>query len=118
MLVSYRNNGGGHLNHSFFWQILTNPSNTAGPSGELKGAIDSAFGSLDELKSKFNAAAAGRFGSGWAWVVIKSDGKLAVTSTPNQDNPLVRQRLATVLTTVLRYQQLHSLFVEHRCMCC
>lgn len=69
--------------------MLTNPSNTNGPSGDLKAAIDSAFGSLDELKSKFNAAAAGRFGSGWAWVIVKDDGRLAITSTPNQDNPLV-----------------------------
>lgn len=84
-----RNNGGGHLNHSFFWQVMGKSSDNNGPSSDLKGAIDSAFGSLDELKTKFNAAAAGRFGSGWAWLVVKPDGDLAVTSTPNQDNPLV-----------------------------
>lgn len=84
-----RNNGGGHLNHSFFWRVLGNPSSTNGPSGALKGAVDADFGSLDALKNKFNSVAASRFGSGWAWVVLKSDGHLAVTSTPNQDNPLV-----------------------------
>ncbi|KAK9800866.1 hypothetical protein WJX73_002800 [Symbiochloris irregularis] len=86
--TAVRNNGGGHLNHSFFWQVMGKSSDNNGPSSDLKAAIDSAFGSLDELKTKFNAAAAGRFGSGWAWVVVKSDGNLAVTSTPNQDNPL------------------------------
>eukprot|EP00891_Asterochloris_glomerata_P002866 jgi/Astpho2/2866/Aster-01020 len=84
-----RNNLGGHFNHSLFWKVMTNPSNSNGPSSELKEAIDSAFGSMDEFKSKFNAAAAGRFGSGWAWLVADS-GKLAVTSTPNQDNPLMK----------------------------
>jgi len=84
-----RNNAGGHFNHSLFWKVMTNPSNSNGPSSELKEAIDSAFGSMDEFKSKFNAAAAGRFGSGWAWLVADS-GKLAVTSTPNQDNPLMK----------------------------
>lgn len=67
---------------------MTNPSNTNGPSSDVKSAIDSSFGSVDELKTKFNAAAAGRFGSGWAWLAVK-DGKLIVTSTPNQDNPLM-----------------------------
>lgn len=71
-----------------FPQILTNPSNTAGPGGELKQAIESEFGSIDAFKEKFNAAATTRFGSGWAWLVATPDGKLAVTSTPNQDNPL------------------------------
>lgn len=82
-----RNNGGGHWNHSFFWQILT-PGAEAAPSGELAEAINSTFGSLDALKEKFNAAGGSRFGSGWAWLIVK-DGKLEVTSTPNQDNPLM-----------------------------
>jgi Fe-Mn family superoxide dismutase len=86
--TAVRNNGGGHWNHSFFWKVLTSPSNTNGPSSELKAAIDESFGSLDEMKTKFNQAAAGRFGSGWAWLGVK-DGKLAITSTPNQDNPLM-----------------------------
>lgn len=87
--TAVRNNGGGHWNHSFFWKIMTNPTNTNGPAGDLKGAIESAFGSVDEMKNKFNAAAAGRFGSGWAWLGVKADGKLEITSTPNQDNPLM-----------------------------
>jgi len=68
---------------------MTNPSNTNGPSSEVKSAIDSAFGSVDEMKTKFNAAGDARFGSGWAWLAVK-DGKLIVTSTPNQDNPLMQ----------------------------
>lgn len=83
-----RNHGGGHANHSFFWKVLGKSSDNNGPSDALKAAIDSAFGSLDEVKSKFNAAAAGRFGSGWAWLGLKDDGSLSITSTPNQDNPL------------------------------
>jgi superoxide dismutase, Fe-Mn family len=82
-----RNNGGGHWNHSFFWEIL-GPASGNGPSGELSEAINSTFGSLDELKTKVNTAGATRFGSGWAWLILK-DGKLEVTSTPNQDNPLM-----------------------------
>ncbi len=82
-----RNNGGGHWNHSFFWEILA-PNAGGAPSGELADAINSAFGSFDELKTKINAAGATRFGSGWAWLIVK-DGKLEVTSTPNQDNPLM-----------------------------
>ena len=82
-----RNNGGGHWNHSFFWEILA--ANAGGkPSGKLATAIDSAFGSFDEFKTKFSAAGATRFGSGWAWLIVK-DGKLEVSSTPNQDNPLM-----------------------------
>jgi Fe-Mn family superoxide dismutase len=84
--AAVRNNAGGHWNHSFFWEILS--ANGGAPSGSLAEAINSAFGSLDELKSKFNAAGASRFGSGWAWLIVK-DGKLEVTSTPNQDNPLM-----------------------------
>ncbi|KAL6779551.1 MSD1 [Auxenochlorella protothecoides x Auxenochlorella symbiontica] len=86
--TALRNNGGGHWNHTFFWKIMTNPSNTSGPGGELKQAIEASFGSVDALKEKFNAAATTRFGSGWAWLVVTPEGKLVVTSTPNQDNPL------------------------------
>lgn len=81
-----RNNGGGHWNHSFFWQIL-GPGGGQ-PSGRLADAINQTFGSLDGLKEKVNAAGTTRFGSGWAWL-IASNGKLEVTSTPNQDNPLM-----------------------------
>jgi len=86
--VAVRNNGGGHYNHTMFWEILK-VNNNGKPTGKLASAIDSEFGSFDEFKKKFSDAAAGRFGSGWAWLVKKSDGKLAVTSTPNQDNPLM-----------------------------
>jgi superoxide dismutase, Fe-Mn family len=82
-----RNNGGGHANHSLFWEILS-PDGGA-PSADLAAAIDAAFGSLDGLKEAFKKAALTRFGSGWAWVCAKSDGTLVVTSTPNQDNPLM-----------------------------
>jgi superoxide dismutase, Fe-Mn family len=82
-----RNNGGGHWNHSFFWDSLKN-NNGALPSGKLAQAIDAAFGSFDAFKEKFNAAGTTRFGSGWAWLIVQ-DGKLAVSSTPNQDNPLM-----------------------------
>jgi Fe-Mn family superoxide dismutase len=82
--VAVRNNGGGHWNHSFFWTVMGAPTDTNGAAGELKAAIDSSFGSIDEMKAKFNAAAAGRFGSGWAWLGVKPDGSLAITSTPNQ----------------------------------
>jgi superoxide dismutase, Fe-Mn family len=83
-----RNNGGGHWNHTFFWNSLA--ANAGGsPSGKLADAINEAFGSFDEFKTKFAAAGIGRFGSGWAWLIIKKDGKLEITSTPNQDNPLM-----------------------------
>ncbi|WP_346316686.1 superoxide dismutase [Chitinophaga sp. YIM B06452] len=82
-----RNNGGGHWNHSFFWTSL-GPNAGGAPSGKLADAINSAFGSFDAFKEKFNAAGVSRFGSGWAWLIVK-DGKLEITSTPNQDNPLM-----------------------------
>ncbi len=86
--VAVRNNGGGHYNHTLFWEILG--SNAGGaPTGELASAIDAAFGSFDEFKTQFATAGTTRFGSGWAWLVVTTDGKLAVTSTPNQDNPLM-----------------------------
>ena len=81
-----RNNGGGHWNHTFFWDNLSKDGGQ--PSGSLSEAINSTFGSFDEFKTKFNAAGATRFGSGWAWLISR-DGKLEVTSTPNQDNPLM-----------------------------
>jgi len=87
--TAVRNNGGGHWNHSFFWKVMTNPSSTGGPSGQVKEAIDAAFGSVDEMKGNFNKAAATRFGSGWAWLVSQADGTLSICSTPNQDNPLM-----------------------------
>jgi Fe-Mn family superoxide dismutase len=82
-----RNNGGGHANHSLFWKVL-GPGGGS-PSGELAAAIDSAFGSLDAMKEKLEAAGVARFGSGWAWLCVKSDKTLCVCSTPNQDSPLM-----------------------------
>ncbi len=83
-----RNNGGGHYNHSLFWTIL-GPGAGGAPSGKLADAINVSFGNFDEFKTKFAAAATGRFGSGWAWLIKDGSGKLAITSTPNQDNPLM-----------------------------
>lgn len=87
--TTVRNNGGGHLNHGFFWKVMASPGEGAGsePSGDLASAINSSFGSFKEFQEKFAGAAAGRFGSGWAWLV-KSGGKIEVTSTPNQDSPV------------------------------
>jgi len=85
--VAVRNNGGGHYNHSLFWTIMK-PNGGGEPSGDLASAITSAFGSFNEFKTQFANAGATRFGSGWAWLLVK-DGKLAVSSTPNQDNPLM-----------------------------
>jgi superoxide dismutase len=83
-----RNNAGGHYNHELFWSVLTPEKNTK-MSTELENAINDTFGSLDKLKEKLNAAGASRFGSGWAWLVVTREGKLVVTSTANQDNPLM-----------------------------
>ncbi len=83
-----RNNGGGHANHSLFWTVI-GPKAGGTPSGDLAAAIDKAFGSLDAFKDAFKNAALTRFGSGWAWLVVKADGSVAVTSTPNQDSPLM-----------------------------
>jgi superoxide dismutase, Fe-Mn family len=81
-----RNNGGGHLNHSMFWESMS-PGGGGAPDGDLAAAIDDAFGSFDAFKEQFEAAGVGRFGSGWAWLVLDG-GKLAITSTPNQDSPI------------------------------
>jgi superoxide dismutase, Fe-Mn family len=85
--TAVRNNGGGHYNHSMFWEIMRPGGGS--PQGQIAQAIDDAFGGFDALKTEFNKAGVGRFGSGWVWVIIGSDGKLAVVSTPNQDNPLM-----------------------------
>jgi len=85
--AAVRNNGGGHYNHSLFWSLM-GPGAGGAPKGDLAAAIDAAFGSFEGFKEQFAKAGAGRFGSGWAWLVVK-DGKLAITSTPNQDNPLM-----------------------------
>ncbi len=85
--TAVRNNGGGHWNHSMFWKIMKKGGGGE-PKGDLAAGISSAFGSFADFKTKFAAAAMGRFGSGWAWLVVK-DGKLAIESTPNQDNPIM-----------------------------
>ncbi|MGB3947946.1 MAG: superoxide dismutase [Bacteroidia bacterium] len=85
--VAVRNNGGGHYNHSLFWTLLA-PNAGGNPTGDLATAINAAFGSFDEFKKQFAAAATTRFGSGWAWLIVK-EGKLVITSTANQDNPLM-----------------------------
>lgn len=96
--AAVRNNGGGHWNHSMFWQIMAAPHNNttsaggggAKPTGPLNDAINKAFGTFDEFKTKFAEAGTKRFGSGWAWLGVKDDGSLVITSTPNQDNPLMK----------------------------
>ena len=84
-----RNNGGGYVNHNLFWEIM-GPNAGGAPTGALAAAIAQAFGSFDEFKAKFGAAATGRFGSGWAWLVVKPNGSLEVYSTANQDSPLMQ----------------------------
>jgi Fe-Mn family superoxide dismutase len=84
--IAVRNNGGGHANHSLFWEVMS-PDGGGKPSGDLADAINDAFGSFDRFKEQFTSAATGRFGSGWAWLVIDNAGNLSVTSTPNQDSP-------------------------------
>ncbi len=86
--TAVRNNGGGHVNHSMFWQIMA-PHAGGEPTGELASAIKSAFGDFAAFKEQFNKAGAGRFGSGWAWLVVDGSGALKITSTANQDNPLM-----------------------------
>ncbi|MBE1553061.1 superoxide dismutase [Sporosarcina limicola] len=87
--TAVRNNGGGHLNHSLFWEVLTSPSENNLPTGNLATAINNRFGSFEKFKEEFTKAATGRFGSGWAWLVVNNDNKIDVTSTPNQDNPIM-----------------------------
>jgi len=95
-----RNNGGGHWNHSFFWNIMS-PEGGDGPSGELESAINETFGTLDKLKEEFANAAATRFGSGWAWLTVDDEGKLCVCSTANQDNPLMKDQGMCGCTPIL-----------------
>jgi Fe-Mn family superoxide dismutase len=84
-----RNHGGGHWNHAFFWETLTPSKQSGAPSEKLAAAITASFGSMDDFKKAFGEAAGKRFGSGWAWLILQ-DGKLKITSTPNQDNPLMK----------------------------
>lgn len=86
--MAVRNNGGGHYNHSLFWSVM-GPNAGGAPSGDLAKAIETDLGGFEKFKTDFSAAGATRFGSGWAWLAVKADGKLCVCSTPNQDNPLM-----------------------------
>ncbi|EOT44210.1 superoxide dismutase [Enterococcus columbae] len=106
--TAVRNNGGGHANHSFFWKIMS-PNGGGEPVGELKAAIEEAFGSFDEFKAQFKAAAAARFGSGWAWLVV-DNGKLAIISTANQDNPLMEGKVPVVGLDVWE----HAYYLNYR----
>jgi Fe-Mn family superoxide dismutase len=111
-----RNHGGGHYNHSLFWQWMS-PDGGGAPDGDLAAAIDGAFGSFDDFKKKFEAAGAGQFGSGWAWLVLDGD-TLAVTSTANQDNPLTDGKTPLLGNDVwehayyLKYQNKRPAYLE------
>jgi Fe-Mn family superoxide dismutase len=94
--TAVRNNLGGHWNHSFFWELMT-PGGPKEPQDKLRSGIDGAFGDVTKMKQAVNAAAASRFGSGWAWLIVDKDAKLAVVSTPNQDTPLEMGARAVVL---------------------
>ncbi|MDP3379624.1 MAG: superoxide dismutase [Brevundimonas sp.] len=110
-----RNNGGGHWNHALFWQLLAPEGQTGEPSGALKAAIDKDLGGMDTFKEAFNAAGAGQFGSGWAWLIVQ-DGKLKVTSTPNQDNPLmdVAEEQGTVILGADVWEHAYYLKYQNR----
>ncbi|HPV47448.1 MAG TPA: superoxide dismutase, partial [Kiritimatiellia bacterium] len=118
--VAVRNNGGGHWNHTFFWNSMA-PNAGGTPEGALLAAIEKSFGSFDEFKKQFEAAAVGRFGSGWAWLAVDANGGLFVSSTPNQDNPLmdVAEKRGTPILGVdvwehayyLKYQNLRASYV-------
>ena len=119
--VAVRNNGGGHWNHAFFWKSMASKAGGA-PDGELLAAIEKSFGSFDEFKKQFEAAGVGRFGSGWAWLAVAADGSLFVSSTPNQDNPLmdVAEKRGTPILGVdvwehayyLKYQNLRASYLS------
>ncbi len=115
--TAVRNNGGGHANHTLFWQIMA-PSAGGAPDGPLAAAIDQTFGSFDTFKDQVNKAGAGRFGSGWAWLTVDSSGALRVESTPNQDSPLSEGRTPILGVDVwehayyLNYQNLRAKYLE------
>jgi Fe-Mn family superoxide dismutase len=112
-----RNNGGGHWNHDLFWKLMT-PGGSKTPTGALESAVKATFGTLDEMKAKFKAAGLGRFGSGWAWVVAAKDGTLSISSTPNQDNPMMEHKTAILGLDVwehayyLNYQNKRADYVD------
>ncbi len=112
-----RNNGGGHWNHGFFWNIL-GPDAGGEPTGDLAAAITSAFGSFAEFKDKFKAAGVGRFGSGWAWLVAAADGSLSISSSPNQDSPVMEGKTPILGLDVwehayyLKYQFKRAVYID------
>lgn len=112
--AAVRNNAGGHWNHDFFWKTMTRPGTGGDPSPELARAIDAAFGSMERMKAAFKLAGTGRFGSGWIWLIVGADGRLAVTSTPNQDNPLMD--VAATRGTPLLGNDVweHAYYLKHR----
>lgn len=114
--MAVRNNGGGHYNHSFFWESLAPVAKGGEPSAELLKKIDADFGSMDAFKQQFNDAATSRFGSGWAWLIVQADGKLAVSSTPNQDNPLmdVAEQKGTPLLALDVWEHAYYLKYQNR----
>jgi Fe-Mn family superoxide dismutase len=115
-----RNNGGGHFNHTLFWVTMAPAGQGGGgaPVGNLAAAIDATFGSFDNFKTQFKAAAIGRFGSGWAWLAKKADGTLEITSTPNQDSPVMEGKSAVLGLDVwehayyLKYQNLRPSYID------
>jgi len=113
--VAVRNNGGGFFNHNVFWSVM-GPNGGGEPTGELLDAINAAFGSFADFKSKFNTAAATRFGSGWAWLLKQADGSLVVSSTPNQDNPLMdlAEVKGTPLLTLDVWEHAYYLHYQNR----
>ena len=106
--TAVRNNGGGHWNHSLFWKLMA-PNAGGAPSGAVADAINSSFGSFDKFKEQFQAAGVGRFGSGWAWL-IDNGGKLEITSTPNQDNPLMEGKKAVLGVDVWE----HAYYIKYQ----
>jgi len=115
--MAVRNNGGGHWNHTFFWEIMT-PGGGGEPAGSLAAAIISDFGSFAAFQEQFKAAALGRFGSGWAWLIAEKNGALSIVSTPNQDNPLMEGKTAILGVDVwehayyLKYQYRRAAYID------
>jgi Fe-Mn family superoxide dismutase len=115
--AAVRNNGGGHYNHSLFWKVLS-PEGGGRPSGPLLDAVEKSFGSFDTLRQRFSAAAAGVFGSGWAWLVADASGRLVVETSPNQDNPAMAGRRPVLGLDVwehayyLKYQNRRPEYIE------
>jgi Fe-Mn family superoxide dismutase len=115
--TAVRNNGGGHANHTLFWEIM-GPNGGGSPSGALADAINAKFGGVDQLKERVNAAGAGQFGSGWAWLVVDQNGELEVLSTPNQDSPLMSGKTPILGVDVwehayyLKYQNARPAYLE------